>query len=148
MSNLAIIIQSVVGGVVAGGILVGFSYENSAFLPVWAKILVHALLIGVMVFEFLHPFSKKNDEYFVTNRERIKKATIIGSFSAFGCSAGVLYLLYDQTGLSVWTKAIMLGILIGFYLCQMLTMFANADVKENQIAESLLEKKEKPSDVK
>ena len=140
MNKRIIAIESILGGFIAGGILVAFSVENTAFLPVWAKILIHAILVGVMTFELLFPFSKREDEYFVENRERISKAIIASGFAAFGCSAGILYILYGQDSLPVWIKAIMFGALIGFYFCQILTMFSNVDIDENQISNSLLEK--------
>lgn len=93
-----------------------------------------------MTFELLFPFSKREDEYFVENRERIGKAIVASGFAAFGCSAGILYILYDQGSLPVWIKVIMFGVLIGFYFFQILTMFSNADTGENRIANSLLEK--------
>lgn len=140
MSEKLIAVESIVGGFVASGIMVAFSVENAAFLPVWAKILIHAILVGVMSFELLFPFSKKEDEYFVENRSQIKKAIGASGVAAFGCSAAILYILYDQEALSVWIKAIMFGVLIGFYFYQMLTMFSNADVNKDQIINSLTEK--------
>lgn len=123
MSNVTITLESILGGIIAGSVLVAFSLENAAFLPTWAKILLHALLIATMVFELLYPFSKREDEYFAKNKEHIKKAIGAGSLAAFGCSAGVLYILYDQKSTSAWIKAVALGILIGFYIYQMLIMF-------------------------
>lgn len=124
MSSTVVALESILGGIIAGSVLVAFSLENAAFLPTWAKILIHALLIAVMIFELLYPFSKREDEYFAKNKEHIKKAIGAGSFAAFGCSAGVLYILYDQKNTSVWLKAVALGILIGFYIYQMLTVFS------------------------